>query len=397
LGGDVDFTVLRQFVEALNRVLRHDDVVAGLIGQRVARAPAVDLVPPRLQSLLVSLGGGAPEANHVFQYAAGIANDRNVDADILVDRGGIDVDVDLLGIGRECIDAPRNAVIEARADAQHDVAIMHGHVGFIGAVHAQHAEPVFTRCRIGTKTHQGGGDRDAGQVYQITQQVGGLGACIDDAAARIDDGTLRGLHQLDGCLDRPGITLNARRVTCAWRGLRGRVSARGELDVFRDVDHNRAWPAGPSHMKSLVQDRRQFIHVADQPVVLGARTRDANRVAFLEGVRADQRGRDLTSDADEWNGIHQSILERRDGIRGARTRSYQHHANLAGRASVAFSRMPCPLLVANEDVLHLFLLEKLVVDREYGSARVSENMLDAVILQRLYDHFGARHLLHSCL
>jgi hypothetical protein len=33
-----------------------------------------------------------------------------------------------------------DAVIKARADVNHDVAVIHGQIGFIGAVHPQHAE-----------------------------------------------------------------------------------------------------------------------------------------------------------------------------------------------------------------------------------------------------------------
>ena len=50
------------------------------------------------------------------------------------------------------------------------------------------------------------------------------------------------------------------------------------------------------------------------------------------------------------------------------------------------------LLVANEDVLDVVLLEDLVIDRKHGAAGIAEDMLDAVVLQRLHDHFGARHL-----
>ena len=48
--------------------------------------------------------------------------------------------------------------------------------------------------------------------------------------------------------------------------------------------------------------------------------------------------------------------------------------------------------MADEDVLHLLLLENLVVDRQHGAARIAEHGVDPLVLQRLQHHFGARHL-----
>ena len=69
----------------------------------------------------------------------------------------------------------------------------------------------------------------------------------------------------------------------------------------------------------------------------------------------------------------------------------QHDAGLAGRARIAFGRMAGALLVADQDVLDLVLLEDLVIDRQHRAARIAENMLDAIVLQRLQHHFGAGH------
>lgn len=117
-----------------------------------------------------------------------IADNRHVDTHGLVDRGRIDIDMDLLGIRRKRIDATGNTVIETRADADHDIAIMHRHIGFVGTVHAQHAEPVLAGSRIGAETHQRRGDREIGELDQFTQQTGCLRTRIDDAAAGVKTG-----------------------------------------------------------------------------------------------------------------------------------------------------------------------------------------------------------------
>ena len=300
--------------------------------------------------------------------------------------------MDLLGVGREGGEPAGDAVVEACADAQHHVAIVHGQIGLVGAVHAEHAEPVLAGRRIGAEPHQRRGDREAGQVDQFTQQMAGLGTGIDDAAAAIDDRLLRRRQQRDGFLDPLQIALHLGLVAHARRRLRRRVDALGELHILRDVDHHRPRPAGGRDMESLMDDARQVVDVLHQPVVFCAGPRDADRVAFLESVGTDQRGRHLPGQADQRDRIHQRVLQRRHRIGGARPRGHQHDAGLTRRARIALGGMSRPLLVADENVLHRVLLEKLVINRQDRAAGIAEQMLDAIVLERLDDHFGARHL-----
>ncbi len=57
-----------------------------------------------------------------------------------------------------------------------------------------------------------------------------------------------------------------------------------------------------------MHDAGEVVDVADEVVVLGAGPGDADRVALLEGVRADEMGRNLAGDADERNGIEQRTV-----------------------------------------------------------------------------------------
>jgi hypothetical protein len=72
-------------------------------------------------------------------------------------------------------------------------------------------------------------------------------------------------------------------------GVRPVIGAGGELHVLRNIDHDRTRPAGRGDAERLVQNARQIVDVLHQPVVLGAGPRDADRIAFLERVIADQR------------------------------------------------------------------------------------------------------------
>ena len=372
-------------------MLRHDHVVVLLVGQRIARAPGGDVLPPALGVGLLRFG--LEDLQDVAEHIGAIADDRHIDANVLVDRGRIDVDMDLLRIRRERIGAAGDTIVEARADAQHDVAVMHRHVGFVSAVHAEHAQPVRTGGRIGTEAHQRRGDREAGDLDQLTQQPGCRRAGIDDAAAGIDDGLLGIRQQRDGLADRMRIALQARRIgDMDVRLARRMVSAGGELHVLRNVDDDRAGTAGGGDIEGFMQHLGEIVDVADQPVVLGAWPRDADGVAFLEGVIADQMGRHLARDADQRDRIHQCVGQRRDHVGGAGTGGDQHDPRQTGGAGIAFGRVARALLVADQDVLNLLLLEDLVIDRQHGAAGIAEQMLHAVIRERAHDHGSAGHL-----
>ncbi len=92
-----------------------------------------------------------------------------------------------------------HAVVEARADRDQHVAVLHGHVGFVRAVHAEHAEEFLVARAVAAQTHQRIGDGIAEQVGELVQ----LTRCIreDDAAAGVDVRTLRRQQQLHGLAD----------------------------------------------------------------------------------------------------------------------------------------------------------------------------------------------------
>ena len=99
-----------------------------------------------------------------------IADDRQIDLDVLVDRRRIDVDMDFLRAGREGVEPAGDAVVEARADRDHQIAIVHRPIRLPGAVHAEHAEPLRIGGRKGAEPHQRRGDGKAGELDQFAQQ-----------------------------------------------------------------------------------------------------------------------------------------------------------------------------------------------------------------------------------
>ena len=77
-------------------------------------------------------------------------------------------------------------------------------------------------------------------------------------------------------------------------------------------------------------------------------------------------------------------------IGGTRPRGHQHHADLSGAAGVAFGRVHRAAFLAHQDVADGVLLEQRVVDRQYRAAGISEDDLDALVLQGAEEDFCSR-------
>ena len=150
-------------------------------------------------------------------------------------------------------------------------------------------------------------------------------------------------------------------------------------------------------MKRLVQRARQVGDVFDQIIVFGAGPGDADGVAFLERVVADEMRRHLSGDDDERDRIAQRIGQAGDRVGGARSGGDQHGADLAGRARITLGRMHGALLVPDQDVVHFVLLKQGVVDRQHRATGIAKKVLDALIGKCLDHHFRAGHVRHGLL
>jgi hypothetical protein len=133
--------------------------------ETVGLAPATDLLPPTGQGFGVRQG---PRLTHfrledglqVVQHARHLTDDADVGRDDLRDGRRIDVDVNDGGVGTELARMVGDAVVEAGAHGEDHVGLMHGHVGLIGAVHAEHAEELLVVAGKGAEAHQRVGDRE---------------------------------------------------------------------------------------------------------------------------------------------------------------------------------------------------------------------------------------------
>src|SRR5690606_3365057 len=237
----------------------------------------------------------------VVDDAFGVAHGGNIDTHPLRDRGRVDVDMDdLARILREVARVAHHTVVETRTDGKQHVAVLHGEVGFVRAVHAWHADKALVGGRESPERHERGGDGRTHHVDQTAQFFVGAGG--NDAATHVDHGALGRQQHLHGLLDLALVPLGDRRVrahldfAATRRVLAGRYG-----DVLGDIDQDGPGAAGTRNVEGTAHGLGQILDVAHQEIVLHAGARDAHGVAFLEGVFANGRGGNLAAEDHHGN------------------------------------------------------------------------------------------------
>src|ERR1039457_498558 len=135
---------------------------------------------------------------------------------VLVDLGGVDLDVDLLGAGRVAGEVAGDAVVEAHAEGEQQVRLLDGVVDPGFAVHAHHAEGERVVGGEGAEAEQGAGDGDLAAFGEVEDLLARAGE--DDAVAGEDDGLFGGLDEFDGLLDgdRKSTRLNSSHLVISY-------------------------------------------------------------------------------------------------------------------------------------------------------------------------------------
>jgi hypothetical protein len=296
--------------------------------------------------------------------------------------------VDDLRGGTELLDVAGHAIVETRADGDEHVAMVHRHIGFIGAMHAEHAEELPIGRRIGAKSHQRIGDGIAEHAGKLGQRFRTVAE--NDAAARIDHRTLGRSHQSGRAADLAGVALDHRIVRTQADFLRIDVIRTLRGDILGNVDQHRTGASRRGDVEGLLQGDRQVLDVLHQEVVLHAGTGYADGIDFLKRIVADQTGRHLAGEHDQRNGIHVCGRDAGDHIGRTRTGGDQHDAGLAGRTCVTVGRMSRTLLVTDQNVFYVVLLVQGVIDVQDRATRIAEDVLDALVLQEAHHYFRTR-------
>jgi hypothetical protein len=134
-------------------------VLAGLVAEGVILFPLRNLgVPGRGVRRLEGGGELVERGQRVFDVAEQIGYWTRL---FLLCSDGVDVDVDDLGLGGE-FGVAGDAVVEAGAEAEQQVALVHGPVAVGGAMHAEPLHGKRVGFGEGADAHQGRGDRHVG-------------------------------------------------------------------------------------------------------------------------------------------------------------------------------------------------------------------------------------------
>ena len=71
---------------------------------------------------------------------------------------------------------------------------------------------------------------------------------------------------------------------------------------------------------------------------------DTDNVHFLEGIVSDQKGRDLTGQDDDGDGVHEGGGDSCHRIGGTRPGGNQSHSDLSCGSGISVCRMDCQLV-----------------------------------------------------
>ncbi len=379
--GSDDRVAAGHLIQFLHDVLRHDDTLLHAVFHALLGAPLLDFLPPRRQHLGIRAGiPGIQQAQHFLEDIRNVADDRHIDLDAFGNRRGIDVDVDDLARHRgKVLRIADHPVVKTGTDGQQYVAMLHGQVGLDRAVHAGHAKELAVGRRISTKPHQGVGDRKSEAAGEPGQLLGAIGE--NDASAGVDHRPLGFEQQVHGLLDLPQMPLDDRVVRTHLDRLRILELALGGGDVLRNIDHHRPRATAVGDVEGFLDRHRQLMHIIDQEVVLHAGTRDADGIAFLEGILSDIGVRHLPRDHHQRNRIHVGGGNAGHGIGRARTGGHQRHADLVRRTRQTVGRMYCSLFVANQNMFDLILLEQRIINVKDRPTRIAEYIFDLFFLQ----------------
>ena len=316
-----------------------------------------------------------------------IPGNRDVDADVLVQLGAIDVDVDLLGVARVGLEVAGDAVVEPHAERDQQVGFLDRVVDPRLTVHAHHAEVERMRGGDAADAEQGDGDRNLRTLGELEDLPLGVGQ--HHAVAGEDQRPFGGVDQRD-CLAQIAVARQRVIVGLGKVGF-GRVPvhfAAALLRVLGDVHQHRARTAAARDRERFADRRRDVLGRGDQVVVLGDRQRDAGDVGLLERVGSDQLAADLAGDADDRRRIHHRGGDAGDHVGRARTGGGDRDADLPRRAGVAVGHVRGALLVPHQHVANRVLQHR-VVGRQNRAARIAEHVGHAFADQRFPENLRA--------
>ncbi|MNS96440.1 hypothetical protein D3C72_1307390 [compost metagenome] len=126
-----------------------------VIFQALTPTPLLNLLPP-VANIIQRLRGRLlrQQIQHLFQHLQRIADNRHIGRHRFGNRGRVDINVQHRRIRTVFRQIVGGAIVKAHADGKNHIGIVHGHIGFIGAMHTQHTQRLTMRGRKSTQPHQ---------------------------------------------------------------------------------------------------------------------------------------------------------------------------------------------------------------------------------------------------
>ena len=371
---DVGVSISTEFPEFVNGVLLKNAVEVLVVLERLFLLPGVALRYPLVDLRLFH------DIVELFKGTLHVADDRQMSFLVLVDFRRVDIDVNDFGLGSKRFEFARHAVVEANAQSDQQVAFLNGPVRVRCTVHSQHVHRQRTIAGIGTQSHHGHGDRNAGLFYKCSQFLTGTGR--DDSTTGVNHGTLGQLNRRRDLLDLFWPHLRER-----YQAIAGQVhclvpvrNLRAQLHVFRHVNQNGTGTSGRRDVECLFNDTRQIGDIRTQVVMLGNAAANFYDGRFLKRILTDEVCWHLPGNGDHWDTVELRIGNRRNKVRGTRTTGREHNADFARRACITLSRKGTALLVTWKDGTKFVLVaSQRLVHRHARSARIGKDDFHAVI------------------
>ena len=155
-------------------------------------------------------------------------------------------------------------------------------------------------------------------------------------------------------------------------------------DICRDIDQNRTFSAGLRYRERLADILRHSALARRDKRIFRHRHRNARDIDLLKRVAAEERGLDVPRYRNNGARIHVCRGDARHEIGGTGSRGCNNNSRSASCAGVAVRRVSRRLLVAGEYMANFIAFVKFIVDIEHRTAGITENRIDSLFEQHIY-------------
>ena len=357
-------------------------------------APRGDFAMPRVQRWNLSCSSLGEE---LPQKRARIGEDAEVRRIVPADLGVVDIDMHQLR-RREVPRVARHprrrrAIVEARADGDHEIGVPARLIGGISAVAADEAERqriAHVEAAHAVRRADHGNAVLGRKLRELLASLGQRRAVADE-----EHGPARLRQKFNDSLNIFG----RRAATSLIEAVPGLL----ELDlcffleqVVRHVEIDGPRPAAGRRRNGLPQGERQHVDARGLEASLHHRTHHIGEVGLvvsvqlLERAAVELRGRHVGGDREKCGGVSLRHGERHDEVRRARAGGRERGHRLVLDAEVAVGHVPGGLLVARRDEPHLVahLVER-IEQADVAVAADAEDVRDLLLDQEFGDQLAA--------